>query len=187
MPSNGYVLLNAGELISRGAEVQATAIPVQDLTVNLGVSYVDAYFKSYKADRCYADQPGCRPNGTVDSSGNRLPNAPKWTATLSTNYKRELTENLEGFVQGAVYHRTSVNFNSNADPRTVQGAYTVFDGSVGFGALDQTWKVSVFCRNCFDERYVTFINASSQSRRDYYHMFGLNSFRTLGVSLEGRF
>lgn len=50
--------------------------------------------------------------------------------------------------------------------------------------LDQTWKVSVFCRNCFDERYVTFINASSQSRRD---RFGLNSFPTLGVSLEGRF
>jgi len=187
VPSNGYILLNAGELISRGAEVQATAIPVKDLTLNLGISYVDAYFKTYLADRCYADQPGCRPNGTVDSSGNRLPNAPKWTTTLSANYKRDLTDNLVGFAQGSLYHRSGINFNSNGDPRTVQSAYTVFDGSVGIGGLDDRWKLSVFCRNCFDERYVTFINASSQSRRDYYHMFGLNSFRTLGLSLEGRF
>lgn len=187
VPSNGYVLLNAGELISRGAELQATAIPIEDLTLNLGVSYVDAFFESYKADRCYADQPGCRLNGTVDSSGNRLPNAPKWTTTLSAAYKRDLTGEIEGFAQGSLYHRSGINFNSNGDPRTVQPAYTVFDGSVGFGDIGGRWKASLFCRNCFDERYVTFINASSQSRRDYYHMFGLNSFRTIGLSLEGRF
>ncbi|MDP3853657.1 TonB-dependent receptor [Phenylobacterium sp.] len=187
VPSNGYVLLNAGELISRGAELQATAIPIENLTLNLGVSYVDAYFKTFMADRCYADQPGCRVNGTVDSSGNRLPNAPKWTTTLSAAYKRDLTGEIEGFAQGSLYHRSGINFNSNGDPRTVQAAYTVFDGSVGFGDIGGRWKASLFCRNCFDERYVTFINASSQSRRDYYHMFGLNSFRTIGLSLEGRF
>lgn len=187
VPSNGYVLLNAGELISRGAELQATAIPIENLTLNLGVSYVDAYFKTFMADRCYADQPGCRVNGTVDSSGNRLPNAPKWTTTLSAAYKRDLTGEIEGFAQGSLYHRSGINFNSNGDPRTVQPAYTVFDGSVGFGDIGGRWKASLFCRNCFDERYVTFINASSQARRDYYHMFGLNSFRTIGLSLEGRF
>lgn len=185
--SNGYVLLNAGELISRGGELQATALPLEGLTLNLGVSYVDAYFKSFSGDRCYADQPGCAPNGRVDSSGNRLPNAPRWTTSLSAGYSRDLTENLRGFAQGALYYRTRVNFNSNGDPRTVQAAYTVFDASFGISDADERWKASIFCRNCFDERYVTFINASSQSRRDYYHMFSLNSFRTIGVSLEGRF
>jgi len=185
--SNGYVLLNAGELISRGGELQATALPVEGLTLNLGVSYVDAYFKTYTGDRCYADQPGCAPNGRADSSGNRLPNAPRWTTSLSAAYSRDLTDDIKGFVQTALYYRTSVNFNSNGDPRTVQRAYTVFDASFGISDTDDRWKASVFCRNCFDERYVTFINASSQSRRDYYHMFSLNSFRTVGVSLEGRF
>jgi iron complex outermembrane receptor protein len=187
VPSNGYVLLNAGELISRGAELQATAIPAQNLVVNFGVSYVDAYFKSFRSDRCYSGQLGCAANGAIDSSGNRLPNAPKWTSTLSANYHRELSANLEGFVQGALYNRSGVNFSSNGDPRTLQGGYTTFDGSVGVNGPQNSWKLSVFCRNCFDERYVTFINASSQSRKDYYQMFGLNSFRTFGVSLEDRF
>ncbi len=186
-PTNGYVLLNAGKLRSRGFEVEAMALPTEGLTLNAGVSFVDAYFVEFKGDRCYSGQLGCGPGSTIDSSGNRLPNAPKWTFTLSGNYTQPITDSLKGFIQLASYTRSSINFSSNANPNTVQKGYTLLDGSVGLGGVDDQWKLSVFCRNCLDKRFVTFINASSQTRTDYYHMFGLNSFRTLGVALEGRF
>ena len=35
---------------------------------NLGVSYVDAFFSDFQADKCYPFQPDCRANGTIDSS-----------------------------------------------------------------------------------------------------------------------
>ncbi len=186
-PSNGYILLNAGKLRSRGFELEADALPVEGLTLSAGLSFVDAYFVDFKGDRCYAGQPGCGPGSTIDSSGNRLPNAPKWTFTLSGNYKRPINEYWNGFVQAATYSRSSMNFSSNGNPNTVQGGYTLLDASAGLSSANDVWKVSLFCRNCFDKRFVTFINASSQTRTDYYQMFGLNSFRTLGLALNWRF
>jgi len=186
-PSNGYILLNAGKLRSRGFEVEADALPVEGLTLTAGLSFVDAYFVEFKGDRCYARQAGCGPGSTIDSSGNRLPNAPKWTVTLSGNYTRPITESWSGFVQAATYTRSSINFSSNDNPNTVQGGYSLLDASAGITSANDVWKVSLFCRNCFDKRFVTFINASSQTRTDYYQMFGLNSFRTVGLALDWHF
>jgi len=186
--SNGYVLLNAGELKSRGFEVEASALPAEGLTFNLGVSYVDAYFSDFQLDKCYAaTQPGCRPNGTVDSSGNRLPNVPKWTVSLTGRYETPVSDDLAIFTQAALYKRSSSNFSSAGDPNTILPGYSLVDASIGLKSISDELKMTVFCRNCFDKRQPTFINANSQSRGDYYHMFGLNSFRTIGVSLEGKF
>ncbi|WP_257548480.1 TonB-dependent receptor [Sphingopyxis sp. DBS4] len=185
--SNGYVLLNAGALKSRGFEIEASALPAQGLVFNLGVSYVDAFFSDFQADKCYPFQPDCRANGTIDSSGNRLPNVPKWTISLTGRYETPVSEHMAVFLQGALYSRTKSNFSSTADPSTELPGYTLFDASIGLKEIDDKYKLTLFCRNCFDKRQPTFINSNSQSRGDYYHMFGLNSFRTLGVSLEGRF
>lgn len=185
--SNGYVLLNAGALKSRGFEIEASALPAQGLVFNLGVSYVDAFFSDFQADKCYPFQPDCRANGTIDSSGNRLPNVPKWTVSLTGRYETPISEHMAVFLQGALYSRTKSNFSSTADPSTELPGYTLFDASIGLKEIDDKYKLTLFCRNCFDKRQPTFINSNSQSRGDYYHMFGLNSFRTLGVSLEGRF
>ncbi|MGV7119974.1 TonB-dependent receptor [Sphingopyxis sp. 550A] len=185
--SNGYVLLNAGALKSRGFEIEASALPAQGLVFNLGVSYVDAFFSDFQADKCYPFQPDCRANGTIDSSGNRLPNVPKWTVSLTGRYETPVSEHMAVFLQGALYSRTKSNFSSTADPSTELPGYTLFDASIGLKEIDDKYKLTLFCRNCFDKRQPTFINSNSQSRGDYYHMFGLNSFRTLGVSLEGRF
>ena len=185
--SNGYVLLNAGALKSRGFEIEASALPAEGLVFNLGVSYVDAFFSDFQADKCYPFQPDCRANGTVDSSGNRLPNVPKWTVSLTGRYETPVSESLAMFLQGALYARTSSNFSSTEDPNTRLPGYSLFDASIGLKQIDDRYKLTLFCRNCFDKRQPTFINSNSQSRGDYYHMFGLNSFRTLGLSLEGRF
>lgn len=185
--SNGYVLLNAGSLKSRGFEIEASVLPAEGLSFNLGVSYVDAFFSDFQLDRCYPFQPDCRANGTTDSTGNRLPNVPKWTGSLTGRYEKPVSESLAVFLQGAVYARTKSNFSSNEDPNTVLPGYTLFDGSIGLKDLQDGLKATLFCRNCFDKRQPTFINSNSQSRGDYYHMFGLNSFRTIGLSLEGRF
>ncbi|MBK6411655.1 TonB-dependent receptor [Sphingopyxis sp.] len=185
--SNGYVLLNAGELKSRGFEVEASALPTEGLVFNLGVSYVDAFFSDFQLDRCYPFQPVCRPNGTTDSTGNRLPNVPKWTVSLTGRYETPVSEDLAIFVQGALYSRTKSNFSSNEDPSTKLPGYSLFDASVGLKDINDALKMTLFCRNCFDKRQPTFINSNSQSRGDYYHMFGLNSFRTIGLSLDGRF
>lgn len=185
--SNGYVLVNAGELKSRGFEVEASARPIKELTFNLGLSYVDAFFSDYRGDRCYPFQPNCNPNGTTNSTGNQLPNSSKLTVSFTGRYETEISSSYGAFVQGALYRRSKSNFSSNADPSTILPSYTLLDASVGLKELNNSLTLSLFCRNCFNKRFPTFINSNSQSRGDYYHLFGLNSYRTIGVSLDGRF
>lgn len=182
-----FVLLNAGELKTRGFEVAASVLPAKGLTFNLGLSYVDAVFTDFKNDPCYPGQPDCRPDGTADSSGHRLPNSPKWTASVTGRYETTVFGSLGGFVQGALYARTKSNYTSAADPIALQPGYVLFDTSVGVKAASDAWQLSVFCRNCFDKRTTTFINKQDVFPADYYQQFGLNSFRTIGISLEGRF
>ena len=67
----------------------------------------------------------------------------------------------------------------------MQDGYAVANASIGFGDEDRTWTLSLFCRNCFDERYVTYIEANPGGAvGDYGQSFALESFRTLGLRFD---
>jgi iron complex outermembrane receptor protein len=181
--TQSYLVTNAGQLNSRGFDATFTAVPVSDLTINGGVSFVDAFFHSYAKDQCYGGDPRCV-GGIHDSTGNRLPNAPRWSGSVSADYRHDINERLRAFANIALSGRSLVNYSSNGDPHTIQPGYSLFDGSLGVGPRDGTWRVSAFCRNCFDQRFVTYIEANPVSPTDYGQQFGIDSFRTVGMSLD---
>jgi iron complex outermembrane receptor protein len=182
-----YLITNAGSLASRGFEATLAALPLPSLKIIAGLSYVDAFFKSFQLDQCYAGQPGCSAQGTTNSTGNRLPDAPRWTGTLQLDYHHRVSTNLEVTANVAEYARSWVNFASNADPHTVQAAYALSNATLGIGRSDGSWRISAFCRNCADRRFVTYIEANPLSAADYGQQFGLDSFRYLGVSVDFRY
>jgi iron complex outermembrane receptor protein len=181
-----YIVINAGQLKSRGFEVELNSAPLPGFTVNGGVSYAHAYFSSFTVDQCYVGQVSCL-NGTSNSTGHNLPNAPRWTFNIDSGYEHVISPALKVILDAGVYYRDTVNYSSNADPHTIQPGFYLLDGSIGLGAQDGRWKVSVFCRNCADRRFATYIAANVASPADYGQTFGVNSFRTVGVSLDGRF
>jgi iron complex outermembrane receptor protein len=180
-----YVLINAGQLISRGFEVELNSAPLPGLTVNGGVSYADAYFSSFVGDQCYVGEASCV-NGVSNSTGHNLPNAPRWTFNIDGEYQHAISPTLKVIVDGGVYYRDTVNYSSNANPHTIQPGFYLLDGNIGLGAQDGRWKASVFCRNCTDQRFATYIAANVASPADYGQTFGVNSFRTVGFSLDVR-
>jgi iron complex outermembrane receptor protein len=181
-----YVLINAGQLKSQGFEVELNSAPLPGLTINGGVSYADAYFTSFTGDQCYVGQASCV-NGVSNSTGHNLPNAPRWTFNLDGEYEHAISPALKVTLDGGLYYRDTVNYSSNADPHTIQPGYYLLDGSIGLGAQDGRWKISVFCRNCTDQRFSTYIAANVTSPADYGQTFGVGSFRTVGLSFDGRF
>jgi iron complex outermembrane receptor protein len=186
VPHDTYVLTNAGQLKSRGFEVELRAAPHPGLTVNGGVSYADTYYSSFVGDQCYVGDPRCV-NGLSNSTGHTLPNAPRWTFNIDGEYQRAISPTLKLIADGGVYYRGRVNYSSNANPNSIQPGFYLLNGSIGLGDHDGRWKISVFCRNCADQRFTTFIAANVASPTDYGQTFGVNSFRTVGVSLDGRF
>lgn len=203
---NGFgtptLLLNAGNLKSRGAEVQADWQTGSGLTLSGNLSYVDAFYKDFKGNPCYPGQPTgvsgpgvCLPNGSSDASGNALQGASKWTYTLSAAYEREVGTNLTGFANIKWYHRSSYNDTAVADPKTQVDGYGLLGGNIGIRSDNGRWKLSVFGRNILDKRYPGLIIRNpldgflgdAAKGGDYLTFWSPDSFRTLGLALDVNF
>ena len=104
------------------------------------------------------------------------------------DYGRDVASNLKGFLHADIYGRSAVNFSANADPGTRQPGYALANASVGVGSERDLWRLSLFCRNCLDRRFANFIETYPFGvKGDYWQTFGLNSFRSIGISLDSKF
>lgn len=74
--ANSATITNAGRSETKGFEIEATAVPVDGLTLTGSVAYLDAKFKEY--DTRVLDGAGNLV--PVSFAGNRLTNSPKWNA-----------------------------------------------------------------------------------------------------------
>ena len=203
----GFMLLNAGQLKSRGVEVEFTALPFEGLTISGGTTYNATKYVDLPGIPCYYGQPAgtsgtnvCLPNGTTDVSGNPLANAPRWTTSVTVRYEHSVSSTLVGFLQGDVYHRSSFKFSQTLDPQTRVGANAILGLSAGVRTADGKLALTAFVRNLLDKRIPSFILADpaagvytgSTGKSDaalggnYWQNFGPNSFRTIGLSLSYR-
>lgn len=179
-----FLIQNAGSLRARGIEANFSALAGAGLTFSGGVAFNDAVYTDFVGAPCYPGQTagqGCVA-GSVNASGNRLVNAPKWSGNFAVDLDTPVSDSLRFVGHGDIAARSGVNFSPNGNPNTIQDGYAVFNASLGIGAAERTWSISVFCRNCTDKRYVTFIeNNPAGSVGDYGQSFALDSFRTVGV------
>lgn len=179
-----FVVQNAGNLRARGVEANLSWGLTGDLTLSGGIAYNDAVYTSFVGAQCYPGQTeaqGCV-DGDYDASGNRLVNAPELSGNVALDYDSLVSANYRVFGHADFSARSAINFSANGNPSTVQGGYGVFNGSIGFGDADENWSLSLFCRNCTDKRYVTYIeNNPGGATGDYGQSFALDSFRTIGL------
>lgn len=179
-----FVVQNAGSLRARGVEANLSWGLSSDLTLSGGVAYNDAVYTDFTGAQCYPGQTvvqGCV-DGSFDASGSRLVNAPEWSGNVALDYDTVVSTGYRLFAHADVSARSGVNFSANGNPNTLQGGFGLINGSIGFGDEDESWSLSLFCRNCGDKRYVTFIeNNPGGATGDYGQSFALDSFRTVGV------
>lgn len=200
--ATGFETLNAGNLTSRGLEAEFRALAFEGLTLSGGITFNDAYYESFQGVACYPGLPAgpvaakgvCAPNNTTDASGNRLAYAPRWTGTLSADYERSLTSNLDWLFEVNGYYRSNANFSPAGDPRTRIGGYATVGATLGIQTTDGRWRLSVFGRNLADKRIPSLIiedpldgfYGDAKKRGDYWQQFDANSFRACGVSISYR-
>ena len=109
----GFALLNAGKESTRGVEFESLVKPVQDLSLNFGVTYLDPKYDSFVA------------SAVGDLSGRKPAGIPKWTVLVGAEYEMRVGN-------GAIVPRVSYLFQS--DTQLVEGlaAFAVRnpDGSI---------------------------------------------------------
>ncbi|MEG3168479.1 TonB-dependent receptor [Sphingomonas sp. LB3N6] len=168
---NVSIPANAGSSVSKGIELEFTARPTRDLTINSGVTYLDA---TYDADRIACALPAqaapvvlaagqaepvnqCyrNANGTLQNlSGVRLPNAPRWRGNVSVRYDKDIAgTDYAGFVQLTGNAQTAVGFSFEQDQALRQSGYATIDASIGVHTQDDRYQLTVFVRNLTDKSY----------------------------------
>lgn len=202
-PTGAFTVRNAGQLRTRGFELEIDSRPLPGLNLGGNLTYNDAKFREFLGAGCPragSDPRLALPAGQAvpanicvpgkaafDASGTRLTNAPKWSFTLNGRYEFDLGA-LRPFVQANYLWRSSVIFSpypANIDNLTRQPSYGILNGAIGLSTADERINVSVFARNLLDQNYVTSI-----FDLPFDQIGGLGQFvtqeaaRTVGVQLR---
>lgn len=187
-----FVVQNAAKVKTQGVEVGFTARPVPGLSINGGMSFLDAKFESFPGAQCYSGQltPSCATTGTFDAAGLRLPVSPKFTSSVQAIYDLPVSGDVVPFLQGNWYHRSSVNYILNGAPGGFFRAVDTFGANIGV-KLGSTLQASLFCKNCTNEHVPQSISLDAGEENDgigsYGQVFGLDSVRSFGLSLSLRY
>ena len=153
---------NAGEVSTRGIELDMNYRPSRDFTITGGVAYTDAHVDAFKAPLGSAPVP----------SGTPLGYAPKWKGSLAMNYRVRTGGVADVFLgaQGNFQSKQLSLFASDATQRLLGTipAYGLVNVQIGVGDPDDKWKLTFQVRNLFDKAYpATIINGGPSGSYRY--------------------
>lgn len=145
-----FVTRNAGELVSKGFEIDYVLRPIEQFTLSGGASYLDATFESYPLGSPL-------PGGTVpqDLAGTDKTFAPDWQFSNVARWEDYIGSDFRYFLRGEWLYTGEQNIggNQNNNPQTIQGGYSLFNAGLGFGAADDSWTLDFYVKNIADKGY----------------------------------
>ena len=145
---------NAGDVSTRGVEVDVSFRPIDDLSFNGGIAYTDAVVDRFL-------QPAGAAASAVIPPFTPLGFAPKWKGSLAMDYRARLDGPVDLFfsVNGNYQSKQLTLFAANPVQRqlgTVDG-YGLVNLSAGVGDKDDRFRLTAQVRNVFDQSYAAAI------------------------------
>jgi iron complex outermembrane receptor protein len=160
---------NIGEATTMGLEVETVWAATDNLTLEATIGLLDAEYDKFCAD---LDGPSAAtnpvsncggkvvllPNGTylvdVDQTDRDLSRAPKSQVYLAAEYALPtevgtFSARIAGNFEDAYYSDGVLN-----RPSAETGDFWLWDSSITWRSLDESWRVQAWCKNCMDKEYV---------------------------------
>jgi len=157
-PPGSTILYNAASARIKGIDVDFQFAPVSGLTISGGLEYLDAKYHDFPGGVCTTPRPigGAVLGGTVttncDLSGARLPQAPKFSYSLSATYTLRTDAGTFDFNASDGYKST---FAWEPDNRLKQKGYHLLNASITWSPKDSPFSVQVYGRNLANKYYFT--------------------------------
>lgn len=179
LPVQGNTILNAGSAHISGFEAEATALPIENLTLTGSLAYLDAQYARFIYTSPFTVSATDPKGIPVDLKGNPLQNSPKWSATAGFTYSLPVGDNK--LQLHLLYSYTASKYLSsiNNSPRSLVQPTQLLDGNLDFVTARQ-WQIGLWGRNLLDKRYI-------QSVFDNVGYGGLVSYlnpREFGISAK---
>jgi len=157
------VLTNAAEAETRGVELDVAYAATETTRVTLAAAYVDAEFESYNDAPCWGGPgqqgAGCSLQKSTGQyiqnvSGDPMPNAPKFKATLGLEQRYPLGSAPVDLVIGGTYsYRSSAEMLPDQNPQAVQGAFGLLNLNAGLEDKSGKYSVTLFANNLTNHVY----------------------------------
>jgi iron complex outermembrane receptor protein len=166
---------NAGEVSTRGVELDMNFRPVRDFTITGGLAYTDAHVDAFKAPLGSAPVP----------SGTPLGYAPKWKGSLAMDYRVRTGGFADVFLGSQMNFQSKQLslFSADATQRLLGTipAYGLVNVQIGVGDPNDKWKLTFQVRNLFDKAYPAAIINGGPSG-SYRYQIPRDADRYWGVS-----
>ena len=146
-------IANAGDARIRGFELEMIAAPIDGLTVNGAIGYIDAHYTSVSPATAAVGGANGFQAGTL--VGEALPKTPKWKVNLSPRYEAKLGNG------GAVVLLADWTYSSSAwndTQRTLllkRVSSEIVNANVSYREPDGHWTLTAGATNLTDKRYLT--------------------------------
>lgn len=142
-------LVNAGTVSTQGVELDYAYRPVEDFTLHGAAAW----------DRAFVDHFNC-PLGATEScdiDGQPLPFAPRWKLEVDGNYIVKVTDALQVVLDSEYHWQSAVQYQLTETADTIQGAYGIWDASVGLTNPGKGWRVSALVKNITNQSYSSYL------------------------------
>ncbi|QIG54523.1 TonB-dependent receptor [Altererythrobacter sp. BO-6] len=188
-----FTTFNVPKAISKGFELESQIRPDRRVTVDLGLTYADAYYP----DDCAPDTALLTVRNLC---GAQHTNAPKLVTIMGATFRDDIGSDLSFFLNGQV--RAESDRRTSTQPRVVPTTaaalgttallpFDVQDGNVkinlraGIGDADDAWGIEAWVTNLTNEvtRGITFSTTLRSGSRSAF----TQEPRMYGVTLRGKF
>lgn len=168
-----YGVTNGGDARSRGVEGAVSYVLTRGLSLSANAAYTDA--------RLTQDTPASV-NGIA---GDRLPDSPFFSSTLSASYEHPLNSAIVGF-GGVDWHYTGDRLSefTVGAPRQTLPSYSMVD--LRAGVRVKAYELTLYVKNAGDARAISEVSAETVN--------GINAYsasvvmpRTVGFTLSGKY
>lgn len=144
VPLVGFVISNAAQATIKGVELDATAVPVDGLTLTTGVGYNDASFDEFR------NAAGLGTN----FDGNSLPYAPHWTFNFAAQYTHQLGDWGAFTIRGEYTNRGDYFSRASNAPDALVPSFDLFNARLSFETANGKWGMQLWGKNLADKLYV---------------------------------
>ena len=148
---NGNSILNAAEAEAWGVELEFQALVSQNLTFNGSLAHLDATYEDFP----FVDPNFTATGGINQLKGERLQNAPKWTATAG--FVADFQAGDGTMTASVQYRYNSSKFYTNVlnTARSKIQAIHFVDANLDWSPSSERWSIGLWARNLLDDRYVS--------------------------------
>jgi iron complex outermembrane receptor protein len=146
-------IANVGDGEIKGVELEIAARPVQALTINVGVGYIDAYYTALDPAVAVVSGPNDLQAGALVNGP--LPKTPEWKVNIGPKVELPLGNGGAISLLGDYTYTSSMSNNVERTFILNRPSVSMVNAAISYVPASDRYRVTAGATNLTDERYVT--------------------------------